>query len=212
VKKRAPLVLIDDLDKPDLERCREIFYNHRATMLQPNMPIVYTVSSSLFYSAEFEALRDRAIFLPCVRLHEQGMPETRVEEGYATMREFVHKRMRRELISDDGLDAAVWTSGGLFREMCRVMRSSIDRAEAAGRQRIEIEDVHKAEAEIRGEYRRFLTREQRAVLRTVHARNRYDEPEKIAPLLQTLAALHYDDNEQWCDAHPALYKLLEEGE
>jgi hypothetical protein len=68
------------------------------------------------------------------------------------------------------------------------------------------------EAEIRGEYRRFLTKEQRKILRIVRERNYYDEPEKIAPPLQTLAALEYADDEPWWDAHPALYKLLDEAE
>jgi len=211
-EKRPPLVLIDDLDKPDLERSREIFYGHRETMLQPNVPIVYTVSSPLFYSPEFQAIRDRAIFLSNVKLHEQGQPAARDAEGYRTMQLFVHKRMLSELITNEALEAAIHTSGGLFREMARVMRSSIDHASAVGRKRIEIEDVQKAEAEIRGEYRRFLTREQREVLNDVRQNNRYDEPEKIAPLLQMLAVLEYANGEPWCDVHPALLKLLGEEE
>jgi hypothetical protein len=211
-EKRSPLVLIDDLDKPDLKRSSEIFSDHRETMLQPNVPIVYTVSSPLFYSSEFQAIRDRAIFLPNVKLHEQGQPEARNPEGYRTMQMFVHKRMLPDLITNEALDAAIYTSGGLFREMARVMRSAIDLASAAGRRRIEIEDVQKAEAEIRGEYRRFLTKEQRQLLNDVRQNNRYDEPEKIAPLLQMLAVLEYANGEPWCDVHPALLKLLGEEE
>ena len=209
-EKRPPLVLIDDLDKPDLDRGREIFYSHRETMLQPNVPIVYTVSSPLFYSPEFQAIRDRAVFLPNVKLHEQGQPGSRDPEGYRTMRMFVHKRLHPDLIADDALEAAVHISGGLFREMARVMRIAIDRASAAGRGQVGLEDAQKAEQEIRGEYRRFLTREQRAVLRDVCNYNRYDEPDKIAPLLQMLAVLEYANGEPWCDVHPALHKLLEE--
>jgi len=211
-EKRPPLVLIDDLDKPDLERSREIFYDHRETMLQPNVPTVYTVSSPLFYSPEFQAIRDRAVFLPNVKLHKQGQPEIHDPEGYQTMRLFAHKRMSPDLITDDVLEAAIYLSGGLFREMARVMRIAIDQASAAKHGLVEIADVKKAESEIRGEYRRFLTKEQRAVLRDVCARNRYDEPDKVAPLLQMLAVLEYTNGEPWCDVHPALHKLLEEDE
>ena len=209
-EKRWPLVLIDDLDKPDLDGSRAIFYEHREIFLQPNAPIVYTVSSPLFYGPEFHAIRDRAIFLPNVKLHEQGQPDGRNSEGYRTMQMFVRKRMEPGLIADDALDAAIHISGGLFREMARVMRSAIDRASAAGRTRVELDDVRKAEAEIRGEYRRFLTREQRVVLRAVREHNQYDEPDKIAPLLQMLAVLEYANGEPWCDIHPALDKLLDE--
>jgi hypothetical protein len=79
--KRIPLILVDDLDKPDLERVREIFCDHRETMLQPALPIVYTVPSSLFYSPDFEAIRDRTIFLSNVKLHPRGVPGARFKPG-----------------------------------------------------------------------------------------------------------------------------------
>ena len=63
-EKRQPLVLIDDLDKPDLRLARSIFYEHREVMLQPVCAIVYTVSSPLFYSPEFEAIRTGPSFCP----------------------------------------------------------------------------------------------------------------------------------------------------
>jgi hypothetical protein len=210
--KRLPLVLIDDLDKPDLRLARTIFYEHREVMLQPLCAIVYTVSSALFYSPEFEAIRDQAVFLPNVKLHSEGKTDERDADGYDTMRMFVHRRMEPELITPDALNAAIRASGGVFREMCRVMRHAVDRAQVAGRSRIEVEDVELAEAEIRGEYRRILTAEQRALLHDVRARNRLDEPDKIAPLLQILAVLEYANGEPWCDAHPALYRLLDEDE
>lgn len=211
-ERRLPLVLIDDLDKPDLELARAIFYEHREVMLQPLCAIVYTVSSALFYSQEFEAIRDQAIFLPNVKLHPEGQTDERDADGYHTMHLFVHRRMEPELIAPEALDAAIRAGGGVFREMCRVMRHAVDRAQVASRSRIEVEDVELAEAEIRGEYRRILTADQRALLRDVRARNRLDEPDKIPPLLQILAVLEYANGEPWCDAHPALYRLLDEDE
>lgn len=206
-EKRTPLVLIDDLDKPDLSVAREIFYGHRETMLQPLCAVVYTVSSPLFYSAEFAAIRDRAVFLPNVKLHAQG-GKGKDKQGYETMREFVRRRMNPDLITPRALDEAVRISGGVFSEMARVVRAAIQRARPTGR--IETEHVRAAEAEIRGEYRRILTREQRDLLRRLHDRQCLDEPDKIAPLLQILAVLEYSNGEPWCDIHPALEPLLEE--
>ncbi len=205
---RWPLVLIDDLDKPDPGRAREIFHDHRGVMLQPNVAIVYTVSSHLFYSPEFEAIRDRAIFLPNVKLHPRQEPDERDAEGYRTMHMFVHKRMHPDLIAPDALDEAIRTGGGVFREMCRVMRYAIGRARVEGRPRMELEDVQRAGSEIRNEYRRILTTEQRRLLLQVHTHNRLDQPDKLGPLMQMLAALEYRNDENWCDAHPALVPLL----
>jgi hypothetical protein len=180
-------------------------------MLQPNVAIVYTVSSPLFYSPEFEAIRDRAVFLPNVKLHERRRPDERDAEGYRTMRTFVHRRMRPDLIARDALEEAIHISGGVFREMCRVMRYAIGRARVRGQPQVELEDVQRAGAEIRNEYRRILTAAQRQLLLDVHTHNRLDRPDELGPLMQILAALEYRNDENWCDAHPALVPLLGEG-
>ena len=94
-------------------------------MLQPNVPIVYTVSSAHFYSPEFNAIHERAIFQPTIKLHEQGKPEMHDLEGYKTMQSFVRKRLLPDLITDEALNAAITASGGIFREMGRIMRGAI---------------------------------------------------------------------------------------
>ncbi|MGE5138342.1 MAG: hypothetical protein ACM3JD_02665 [Rudaea sp.] len=204
-EKRMPLILVDDLDKPDLPIAKDIFYGHRETMLQPNCAIIYTVSSPLFYSTEFEAIRDRAIFLPNVKLHGQGdrRPD---RKGYATMREFVTRRLHSALIAPHALNHAISVSGGVFREMARVMRASL--LNALHGDRVELEHVRAAENEIRGEYRRMLTVEQRELLKQVHATSRLDQPTQAAPLLQILAILEYADAEPWWDVHPTIASLI----
>ncbi|MFQ5616023.1 MAG: hypothetical protein ACE5GO_06150 [Anaerolineales bacterium] len=207
---RPPLVLIDDLDKLDLAAARAIFYARREIIMQPRVPVVYTVSSSLFYSPEFEAIRDRAVFLPNVKLHTQGDPAAEDREGYRTLRSFIIQRMHPGLITGDAVRLAAEMSGGVFRELARVMRSALDRALEAGRARIEDVDVAGAAAEIRGEYRRILTPEQRELLQEIRGHNQLTHPHALAPLLQMLAVLEYANGEPWCDVHPALEKLLDE--
>ena len=204
-------MLIDDLDKPDLGRSREIFYDHRETMTQPNVPIVYTIASPLFYQPEIRDLLGIPIFLPNVKLHERGQTDL-LSDGYHTLRMFVRKRMEPTLITDDALDAAIRTIGGIFRELCRVMRSAIGYAKQARRPqpRIEPDDVRKAEAEIRAYYWRFLSQDDRRILRGIRRYNQYNMPDQVAPLLQSLAAVEYADGEPWCDVHPVLYSLLDE--
>ena len=90
-EKKMPLILIDDLDKPDQKLAEAIFRDRREIMLQPACAIVYTVSSALFYSKEFDAIRDRAIFLPNIKLHQRLNPEQRDEAGYAAMTEVRHQ-------------------------------------------------------------------------------------------------------------------------
>ena len=209
-EKRIPLILIDDMDKPDLDKARAIFHDRREIMMQPNCAIVYTVSSALFYSKEFDAIRDQAIFLPNIILHPMLEPERHNKEGYDTMRRFAELRFDTDLIEPQALEDAITYSGGVFREMARIMRTAIGRARRRGSERVECLDIDWATTEIRNEYRRILDKNDLAFLKKVHEHNRLEYNDRLRPLLQLLAILEYRNGENWCDVHPVLRKLLNE--
>jgi hypothetical protein len=209
-EKRIPLILIDDLDKPNLEEARAIFHDRREIMMQPSCAIVYTVSSALFYSKDFDAIRDQAYFLPNIMLHPPQKPDERDQEGYETLRSFAHLRMDANLIAPLALEDAITYSGGVFREMARIMRTAIGRARRRKADKVESSDVEAATTEIRNEYRRILDREDLEILRTVNENNRLEYNDRLTPLLQLLALLEYRDGENWCDVHPVLRKVLNE--
>ena len=206
---RIPLILIDDLDKPNLDEARAIFHDRREIMMQPNCAIIYTVSSALFYTKEFEAIRDQAIFLPNIKLHPHGEPDVKEREGYLTMRRFVFVRNNPNLIDGQALEEAISYSGGVFREMARIMRTAIGRARRRKSSKVEIIDVEWAATEIRNEYRRILDPGDIDILRRVHKQNRLEYDDRLRPLLQLLAILEYRNGENWCDCHPVLRRLIE---
>jgi hypothetical protein len=207
---KIPLILIDDLDKPSLKEAKSIFQDHREIMMQPECAIVYTVSSALFYSKDFDAIRDQALFLPNVKLHTHNKPNQYSKAGYETLRKFVWVRMDTGLIDEQALDLAITYSGGVFREMARIMRTAISNARRRRVRQIDSIDVEWAATEIRNEYRRILDKEDLDILRNIHERNRLEYNERIRPLLQLLALLEYRNGENWCDVHPVLRKLLYE--
>ncbi len=205
---RFPLVLIDDMDKPELDRARAIFHDHREIMTQPNCAIVYTVSSALFYSKEFDAIRDRAIFLPNINLSTLSGEEIN-RDGYVALRKFINLRMESALITPEALDLAIYYSGGVFRELARMMRTSIGHARRRKADQVEAKDVEWAASEIRNEYRRILDKEYLKLLRSINKTKRLEFVGRLRPLLQLLAILEYRDGENWCDIHPTLRKLLD---
>jgi hypothetical protein len=207
-ERLIPLILIDDLDKPELEKAREIFHNHREIMMQPNCAIVYTVSSALFYSEEFDAIRDQSFFLPNINLHSQNDENELNQEGYETFRKFVNVRMSMDIITPSALTAAIKYSGGVFREMARIMRTSIGKARRRKAIKLELEDIEWAATEIRNEYRRILSRDDLKLLKEINRTKRLEYSARIRPLLQLLAILEYRTGENWCDVHPVLRKLL----
>jgi hypothetical protein len=203
-----PLILIDDMDKPALEKARAIFHDRREIMMQPNCAIVYTVSSALFYSKEFDSIRDQALFLPNIYLHPPMDPTRHHEEGYATLRKFVLLRMSTSLIESSALEDAITYSGGVFRELARIMRTAIGRARRRKAGKLDSTDVEWAATEIRNEYRRILDQDDILLLKKVSENNRMEYNDRLRPLLQLLALLEYRDGENWCDVHPVLRKLL----
>ncbi|MEW5940263.1 MAG: hypothetical protein AB1750_11410 [Chloroflexota bacterium] len=207
-ERLIPLILIDDMDKPDLEKARSIFHDRREIMMQPNCAIVYTVSSALFYSKEFDSIRDQALFLPNINLHPPMEPATHNAEGYDTLKNFARVRMDLSLIEDDALENAVTYSGGVFREMARILRTAIGRARRRKATRLSNDDVEWAATEIRNEYRRILDKEDLKLLKKINENNRMEYNDRMRPLLQLLAVLEFRDAENWCDVHPVLRKLL----
>jgi len=207
-ERRIPLILIDDMDKPDLDRARTIFHDHREIMMQPKCAIVYTVSSALFYSKEFDAIRDQALFLPNINLRTSTDAVNRLQEGYRTLENFVAVRMDSKLIHPAALEQAVTYSGGVFREMARIIRTAIGRARRRKSAQIEIDDIEWSAAEIRNEYRRILDKDDLKLLKSVQVSKRLEYSDRMRPLLQLLALLEYRDEENWCDVHPVLRKML----
>jgi hypothetical protein len=208
-EKRIPLILIDDMDKPDLDKARAIFHDRREIMMQPNCAIVYTVSSALFYSKEFDAIRDQALFLPNIYLHPPLQPEQHHNEGYKTLEQCVKLRMQENLIMPSALEEAISYSGGVFRELARIIRTGIGRARRRNAEKIDKEDIEWAATEIRNEYRRILDKEDIRLLKKVNKDNRLEYTDRLRSLLQILAVLEYRDEENWCDVHPVLRKMLD---
>ncbi len=196
------------MDKPELEKARDIFHDHREIMMQPNCAIVYTVSSALFYSKEFDAIRDQALFLPNINLHPFDDVQKNNKEGYATLENFLSVRMQPRLIEACAMEQAITYSGGVFRELARIIRTAIGRARRRRASQIEMEDIEWSAQEIRNEYRRILDKEDIKLLKKIHENKQLEYTDRIRPLLQLLALLEYRDEENWCDVHPVLRKML----
>lgn len=209
-EKRIPLLLIDDMDKLELAKARAIFHDRREIMMQPNCAIVYTVSSALFYSKEFDAIRDQAIFLPNINLHHHLEPDIKNQEGYDTLRRFAYLRIAPALIDAKALEDAITYGGGVFREMARIMRAAIGRARRRTVAQVESVDVEWAATEIRNEYRRILDKDDLKLLKNIHENNHLEYNDRLTPLLQLLALLEYRNGENWCDIHPVLRRLLDD--
>jgi hypothetical protein len=61
------------------------------------------------------------------------------------------------------------------------------------------------------EYRRVLTPEHYLMLHELHGTRRIVSSPEVQKLLENLSLLEYHNDDDWCDAHPAVLPLLSEG-
>ncbi|HEX7627787.1 MAG TPA: hypothetical protein VF354_02565 [Candidatus Methanoperedens sp.] len=207
-EKKKVLVLIDDMDKPNPDQAKKIFYDYNTAITQPACSIVFTVPISIFFSQEFTAIRETRFFLPNVKLHFKDDKNRKNEKGFTLMSSFIFHRMKEDLIEPDACEYAIKMGAGVFRETARIMQISADNAIAKGRSGIIKEDVVRAESEIRSDFKRMLSSEDYVILKRVCENNEMHGIEKIGHLLHNLSILEYMNDETWCDIHPTLEKLI----
>lgn len=206
---KSVLVLVDDLDKPSEADTRRLFKENLAALLQPGFYIVYTVPVWIFYSPDFpEIKRPNAFLLPNVKLHPRDERTKKDDMGYETMQTLVTRRMSEELIDQKALDYAIQMSGGVFRELARIMQISIDSAIERDERSVQRIDVERAVNELRNEFRRILKEEDYEVLKRIYNRRAYEGIERVAHLLERLFVLEYVNEENWPDVHPVLEEII----
>lgn len=206
---RIPLLIIDDLDKPDINRQRDIFGKNIDALLSPNCAIIYVVSQALFYSNQFDAIRDRSYYLPAVDINTEKKSGKKYMLGYQMFESMISKRIDLGLINDKAADMAIRNSGGVVRELNRLIRSGIGRARRAGREFVSVDDILLSSKEIAAEYSRILDEDDLLELESVKF-GKFRWSERTMRLLLILAILEYvdDDGRVWHSIHPSLNEII----
>ncbi len=210
---RRILVIVDGLDKVyDLRQAASLFLYGANALLAPACRVIYTVPFPLFYSPDFQQVRQqfhRQFLLPNIKTHtRQGEP---YPAGRNMLKEVVLRRIHHDLITEKALDALVEASGGLLRELMRLARYSILAVRRRNGNRILPQDILQARREVRNTFRRILHEEDYAALWQVYNTKRINalEPDLADRLLHNLSVLEYN-GDTWWDVHPAVRDLLHE--
>ena len=204
------LVIIDDLDKVNLEKGEELFYRHGAELTQPTCNIIYTIPQPLLFSNKIRQIilqyfDDRKV-LYNIKVYRRDGSANR--EGYEALKDVVLMRMEKELISEEALEEAIKSSGGILTEFVRIIRGAANCAHIEKRKGIEKEDVKHVVAEIRNDYIRILSKEDIGMLKELKTKGKTDE-DRFQDLLFSLAILEYANDEVWYDVHPAIKGIIE---
>ncbi len=208
--KRPVLFFVENTDKPDLNRARDIFLGHTYALTAFRASVIYTFPIGLRYSAsDFNLIRDHfteCFVLPNLKVADRnGNPNT---VGLARLSEALSIRMIEGLMTDTARDEIVRASGGLMRTLIQLTRRAAVNAVAAGSKMIATEHVATAIDEERANFVAGLSREDYPVLRERRRDKQLSGDDAVLRLLQTRALLEYGDGDPWCDVHPIALPLV----
>ena len=206
------LVIIDDLDKVNLEKGEELFYKHGAELTQPTCKIIYTIPQPLLFSNKI-----RQIILQYFdgrkELHNINVNHRNGEvdhSGYKVMREVALMRMEEDLITEEAMAEAIKSSAGILTELVRLIRDAANIANMEDRSRIEEGDVKRVVTGIRNDYIRILGKEDLEILKGVkNTKEKIGDEDRFHDLLFSLAILEYANDEVWYDIHPTIKGIIE---
>jgi len=208
------LVIIDDLEKiPNIEDASRLYHDTGLYLTEPHCKIIYTVPIALHYSPKFKTVINTfgiSKFFPNVRtFHKDGK---RDEDATNRLKDFVFKRIEESLIETDALEFAIEQSGGVARELIRIMQESCNKALTKKRDKITIDLIKESVSNLRNDFGRMLSEKHYKVLKRLRSDKLAGSEDIDMELLQNQAVLEYLNDERWCDVNPVVLPLLEEWE
>lgn len=208
------LLIIDDLDKiQPLDAALNIFREHVKSLASFDCFAIYTAPISLLYDAASKHIGQflEVHYMPMFRVHmKDGTPEPPDSPDVNTLREIIDRRVHPCLFEEGAVEAAIQMTGGILRELIRVIRGCSVYCEEYGISQITHNVLDYQKNKLKSEYYRMLEHEDYKWLRRVkQTKNRADVNMRH---LESLCVLYYPNGKGWFDVHPVVTELLEEWE
>lgn len=208
------LLIIEDLDKYDLETTRELFFHHSHTLtaLYPN--VIYSFPIYLRYANEYYAIErnfDEMFLLPNFHIRERDGTDDQI--GIDAMRQVLHKRVNPALYEIDVLQNAIKLSGGNVNNLIRLCQRATLEAIVSKRGQVSLEHLELARKRFRDDYVVMLRRKQIDMLREIdqgHNKDLTDLTDEMQQLLANGSLLEYKNTiGPWAGVNPIITELLD---
>ena len=207
--QKRVLCVVEDLDKTDLSKAKDIFYDNGESISAPELAIIYTFPVALSRSSDFTHISNyfsATYTLPNFKVeNKSGKPSA---PGQIALKTILLNRLEPDLLEDEALTLLVTYSGGLPRQLIKLARNACIEADVSGSQVVQVSHVEAAIAEERKDFKRMLSNDQLAQLRAIKTSRDIDQTETNQELLHTLSVLEYENDEIWYDVNPLVNKLL----
>lgn len=204
------LAVVEDLDKTDLGKAKEMFYNHALSLISPCCWVIYTFPIALRHDNDYAQVASSfpdTFVMPNFNVaHRDGSPN---EHGLSDLQGILTRRAEDQLFTEDALRSLAEFSGGLPRGLIALARRACLVALAELKDTIDRGVVGKAADRARLDYQVLLTSDQLDLLKTVAETKRVENDDKHRALLHNLSVLEYrNDTGLWYDVHPIVRPLL----
>ena len=206
------LVIIEDLDKTNIDVSEELFERNGQQLLKPACSLIYTIPIALIYSDK-STIISRSIFdgfqvLPNIKIfNRDGSPDIK---NYDFMKSVINERMDFDMLAeepDKAMEKIIKYSGGVIRELIRLTRDSSINAVSFEEDKISIEDIDEAISEAKNSFKRMNIKEENLeYLKDVEEKKQIiAKDDSIAKtLLHNQSILQYQNSEDWFDVNPFL--------
>lgn len=210
--KREPLLIIDDLEKVDLDVAKDIFFGHAQTLGKPNLKTIFLFSKSMTYTEEGRIVASqlsKPIHLPNIMTsNREGEPH---DKGLELLRQIILTRMDKALFEGEAFDHLFKTSNGVLSDLFSIIAGACITAISKGRNKITWDDIDVHFKLLTDEFRRAIREEFYPILANIYKEKEAKNDEHLSKMLHILAVLEYRDEKGiYYDVHPAVVPLLQE--
>ena len=143
VTGRPVLLIVEDLDKFDIDSTKALFFDHAQTLLRPNVSIIYTFPVAMRFSDQFSTVTRNfsPYFLPNIAIrHRDGREDN---EGRALLRKILTKRADESLF-DAGVLNYIVEHGGVVLDLIKLAHNAVNSAGAFVRKAVTMKDAQEA--------------------------------------------------------------------
>ncbi|MBN1220600.1 MAG: hypothetical protein JXM69_16890 [Anaerolineae bacterium] len=208
------LLIIDDLDKiQPLDTALDIFREHVKSLASFDCFAIYTAPISLLYDAASKHIGQflEVHYMPMFKVQsKESIPDPADAPDVTTLREIIYRRVHPSLFDEGVVEAAIHMTGGILRELIRVIRGCSVYCEEYGVSQITHNVLQFQKNKLKSEYYRMLEHDDYKWLRRVkQTKSRADVNMRH---LESLCVLYYPNGKGWFDVHPVVTELLQEWE
>ena len=216
------LIVIEDIDKVEIPRAHEIFFEHSGILYELNVRIIFTVSIVVLATHYRADITDRFKIVNLPMLKTTDMDGNKFDKGYEVINEIVKRRADLSLFAEGVLEKMIERSGGVLKDLFAMIEDAANSANDKKFDKIEKKASDGAFDRLKQTYHSMITVEEKQETR-ITTDDLYDKLKELIKskkkkppldkiillLLSCLAVVEYN-GKQWFDVHPAVKSLLKE--